>query len=537
MKVLSSEEMQAVDSQTIREYGIPGFSLMECAGMLAVKAIYEQWPHQGGLNVLVLCGTGNNGGDGFAAARHLHWLGNTVTVLLAGEPGKLKGDALINYNLLLKSGITVTSTSGDKENISHEGFFRNTDLIVDGLFGTGLKSDIRDPAASLITAANNSGKRIAALDIPSGIDGNSGHVKGVAVKADLTVTMGLPKIGHLLYPGASYCGELIVAHIGFPPALLEQPSFTRTIPSLQEYRSWLPAREKNAHKGSAGKVLLLAGSKGYTGAAALASESALRAGAGLVYLAVPESLNAIVEEKVTEVITLPYPDLESAREVKKAERLILNAMESCNVLALGPGIGHSEGMQKLAEAIIKRTTLPLVLDADALFPHLLEEHRAKAVVLTPHPGEMARLLGCSTADVLTNPLQCALQASSQFRATVVLKGAHSLIATPQGDLYFNLSGNEGMASAGMGDVLTGTIAGLMAQGAESRSAALLGVFVHGLAGDRAAEKSGTRGLLATDLIARLPEILHLIESGRGELLPAHARVKEISVVKSSQWGA
>jgi len=532
MKVLSSEEIQALDRQAIDEYGIPGHSLMEYAGMLTVKAVRERWRVEK-MSILVLCGKGNNGGDGFVIGRHLHWLGATVWVILAGDPESLKGDALAHYNLLLKSGVKAEPLIDEAQIPLLKNLFRSCELIIDALFGTGLRNDVQGMPASLIHLANTSGKHIVAVDIPSGVDGTTGHVRGEAVRADLTVTMGLPKTGHMVFPGASQCGDLVVADIGFPPDLLEQPSCKRFLPSFESYRSWIPSREKNAHKGSAGKVLFLAGSRGYTGAAALASESALRTGAGFATLAIQESLNSIMEEKLTEVVTLPFPDLVSQEAMKKADTIIMKALEKCTAMAIGPGTGRSSPAQKLMKNIVRKARVPLVLDADALMPDIVREHAGRAVILTPHPGEMARLLQISAGEVLATPIECAIKCAALYRAIVVLKGAHSIIATRDGEIYFNLSGNEGMASAGMGDVLTGIIGSLLAQGLEDWKAAVLGVFIHGAAGDMSARGKGRRGILASDLMSRVPEVMEALQGMNWECLSGFSPVKRITTYTHS----
>jgi ADP-dependent NAD(P)H-hydrate dehydratase / NAD(P)H-hydrate epimerase len=515
MKVATTEEIQRIDRMTIEHVGIPGSTLMECAGILALKTILKRFDSRG-RSFLILCGTGNNGGDGLVMARHLHLLGGRCSTIIAGRAEKITGDALLNYKALRNISAPSVEIADESGLDALEESLARADIIVDALFGTGLSSPLRAFPAAVIALINKSGKIIVSVDIPSGIDATTGHVMGCAVKAHLTVTMGLPKMGLLLYPGASHTGEIIVAHIGFPRHLLEDEQIRSSLAFPEELAPRIPGRPPDAHKGTCGRALIVGGSKGYTGAAALSSMSCHRAGAGLVTLAIPESLNPIMEEKLTETITHPYPDPENEKDIAKALKEILGLCAGADALALGPGIGREPSMQELAREIVRRAALPAVLDADALFPSIVEGHRLELPILTPHPGEMGRLMEKETREIMARPVDYCRECARKYRAVVILKGSHSLIADPSGRLSVNITGNPGMATAGMGDVLTGIIAGLLAQGTQPYDAALCGAFIHGLAGDYAARTMGGRGLLASDLISLIPMVLELITEKRFE---------------------
>ncbi|MDQ7822089.1 MAG: NAD(P)H-hydrate dehydratase [Candidatus Eremiobacteraeota bacterium] len=528
MKVASSAEMQAIDRITIEERGVPSSTLMECAGLAALKVFRSRFPLEG-KSVLILCGPGNNGGDGLVMARHLLKLPVKPVAVLTGLPEKLTGDALSQFTILRNLGVPPVSITEESHLACLGELISSADYIVDALLGTGLKNPVRSLFASIITRINESGKPVIAVDIPSGIDGTSGHVMGVAVRAALTITMGLPKLGLLLYPGALYAGEVVVADIGFPESLVEKPELMAEISEPEKLASWLPGRPGNAHKGSCGKVMIFAGSPGYTGAAALACEACHRAGAGLVTLAVPESLHLLMEGKLTETITRPYPDLHGADEVEQALKILLSLAGEADAVAVGPGIGRLPAVQDLTEKLITGIGKPAVLDADALFPPIIEGHGMALPVLTPHPGEMARLMGVPTEEITGNPLHYGRACAQKYRASTVLKGSHSLISDPEGHTSVNASGNSAMATAGMGDVLTGIIAGLLAQGMSPHRAAVLGAFIHGLAGDFAACHIGPRGLKASDLLGHIPEILGHLSCGSFDKLEPFKPVKKVTL--------
>ncbi|MHC9542983.1 MAG: NAD(P)H-hydrate dehydratase [Vulcanimicrobiota bacterium] len=528
MRVVTSVESQQIDRISIRQFGMSGALLMETAGILTTRVILERFP-LAGKKVAVICGTGNNGGDGFVIARHLQRHGITCNTVIVGKKEKLEGDAQLNYKLLTGNGHDVRECS----DITHlpllATLLHDSSLIVDALFGTGLSSPVKGLARDVIALINSSEKSVTAVDIPSGIDGSTGHICGDAVKAALTVTMGLPKTGLLMYPGALFAGEIFVADIGFPEELMEPVENGITLLTSRKVAPLIPERLENAHKGTSGRAFLIAGSKGYTGAAALACESCLRSGAGLVTLAVPESLNAIMEMKLTETVTYPYPDLKKPSCLRSVADTLIKAALASRVMAAGPGIGRAVMTRRLITCLTHSLHIPAVLDADALYPEIVTSHSLERPVLTPHPGEMARLLGRSTEEIVNNPVEQCRECAKQYQAITILKGAHSLIATPEGEVCINPTGNDGMATAGMGDVLTGIIAGFIAQGASSHDAALLGVYLHGLAGDMAASGIGARGIVASDLISRIPHAIQCLRENRFDEIAGRLKIKEVTL--------
>lgn len=528
MRVVTSAEIQEIDRTSIRQFGIPGALLMETAGILTTRVILERF-HAVGKKVTVICGTGNNGGDGFVIARHLQRQGVICSTVIVGKKEKLEGDALLNYRLLAGNSPDLRECRDNSQISMLTTLLHDSSLIVDALFGTGLSSPVKGLAEDVIAMINSSEKPAVAVDIPSGIDGSTGRICGVAVKASVTVTMGLPKAGLLLYPGAVFAGEIFVADIGFPQELTESVQNGISLLTARRVAPFIPERHENAHKGTSGRAFLIAGSKGYTGAAALACESCLRSGAGLVTLAVPESLNAIMEAKLTETITCPYPDLKRPSDLRSVTDMLVKAAQGSRVIAAGPGIGRRVLTGRLIAGLTHSLHIPAVLDADALYPGLAAPGNPERAVMTPHPGEMARLLGRSTEEIADSPVEICRECAERYNAITVLKGAHSLIATPEGEVYINPTGNAGMATAGMGDVLTGIITGFIAQGLPSHNAALLGVYVHGLAGDMAASSIGARGIVASDLISRIPGAIQCMRESRFDEIDRRLRIREVTL--------
>lgn len=529
MKVASRDEIQNIDRITINEIGIPGFTLMECAGLLVVKALFRYFGSCG-KNILIFCGAGNNGGDGFVAARHLISKSHKCNIILLGKREKLKGDALANYNILEKLNIPVLEMADEKcMGGDFSELLSTCDIIIDAIFGTGLNSPLKGLISEIIPLINSSGKPVISVDIPTGINASSGKIMGDAIKASLTVTMGLPKLGLLIYPGASYSGKIVIADIGFPEHLLKSDEIKTELSELDEISSFIPERPENSHKGDAGKVLIIAGSLGYTGAAALTSESCLKTGAGLVTLINPESINAIMEEKLTETIKCPYPDLKNEEDIRLAKDIIFERLKHADALAIGPGIGRSPLTGKLVTEILNNTELPMVIDADALFPEIITRHKTKLPVVTPHPGEAARLLSKTIQDITSNPMESSRNLSEKYRCVAILKGSHSMISHPDGNTIINPTGNSGMSSAGMGDILTGIIACFLSQGVSPEKSAVLGAFIHGLAGDIVARKIGKRGIIASDLIKAIPIALKMMIEKRFDRIGSYISMEKISL--------
>ena len=490
--------MRALDRHTIETLGVPGELLMESAGRAVAEAVLAL--RASGTAVLVVCGPGNNGGDGLVAARHLHALGVPVRAALVAPEAKLSRDAGAN---LARARAARVPIDGPRFRAPQGG------VVVDAIFGTGLARVVAGPAAAAIRRLRGAraGSRVVAVDLPSGLDADTGQPLGAAVHADVTVTLGLPKLGLALEPGRTLAGRVVVARIGIADAAPGAGAAAELLTRAGAGRR-LPARPPDAHKGSFGHVLVAAGSLGKSGAAALAVQGALRAGAGLVTLACPAGLHPILAVKCTEAMTAPVADTEEHAFAAAAEEAILALARERDVLALGPGIGRAAETCSLVRGLVKRLEKPLVLDADGLFalgsdPGALKARRAPTIV-TPHPGEAARLLGIAGADVNRDRPSAARRLAERTGAVVLLKGAASVVATADGRMRINPTGGPALGTGGTGDVLTGVVAALLAQGLDAFEAAALGAFVHGFAGDRIAGRSGSAGLLAGELAEELP---------------------------------
>lgn len=521
-KVVTAEEMRGIDRKTIEELGISGNVLMERAGLAVAEKIRELFERR---KTIVLCGGGNNGGDGIVVARELFNLGWNVKVLLLAKEDRLSKDCRNQFAIAKKIGlpmqIRTKITSADLHSA----------LVVDALLGTGLNKGVEGKMAEAISFLNNSDSPVVSVDIPSGISSDTGRVMGVAVKADNTVTFGLPKRGHLLYPGAEYSGKLFIENIGFSESLLSSDSLNVELVEKDNISLLLPERPKYSHKGDYGHVLIVAGSRGKTGAALMAARACLRTGAGLVTIGVPGSLLDLFQSRVTEEMTLPLPDHGDGTLSSKAIGTILEFLsEQADVLAIGPGIGVSNETYRLMKDVIVSSRSPLVIDADGVNSiadkSVLEKAQAP-VILTPHPGEMARIMtavgnrrfavrgrqakamelrtqnSSLRTKIEEDRIKTALSFSSETGVYLVLKGVPTVVAEPEGRAFINSTGNPGMATAGAGDVLTGMVASFVGQGLNPLGAAVLGVYMHGLAGDIAACDKGEHSLIASDIIEAL----------------------------------
>ncbi|HOV80412.1 MAG TPA: NAD(P)H-hydrate dehydratase [Bacillota bacterium] len=508
MRVVTAEEMKALDRAAIEQYGIPGLVLMENAGRCVVEVIRQVLGEVRDKVITVFIGKGNNGGDGLVIARHLLNAGAGVKVLSLVNPDEIKGDAKANLEIWRKMEQKVFSLHhGDVINVVRLALM-NTDLIVDAIFGTGFRGRAGEKAGRVIEALNGSGKPIVAVDVPSGLDADTGKVRGPCIQAAHTVTFALPKLGLILEPGAGYAGRLHITDISIPSVLVEKTCPQRYLITAGLVKEWLPSRPSAAHKGDFGRVLVVAGSKGMTGAACLAGEAALRAGAGLVTVAVPETLHGIMEAKLTEVMTSPLPDNGSGYLSREAGQKILALLERADVLAIGPGLSTGPEVVALIKELLPSIRVPVVLDADALNAvagegGILRRIPAPAVI-TPHPGELARLMGMTAGEIQEDRIAAAGRAADMWNTVVLLKGARTVIAAPDGAVYINPTGNQGMATGGSGDVLTGVVAALLGQGLEPARAAAAGAYIHGLAGDIAAGEKGMTGMTAGDILSALP---------------------------------
>ena len=505
-KVATAEQMRDFDRRAEQEFGVPSIVLMENAGRRVFEAVCGMLGSVRGKRVTVVAGAGNNGGDGFVAARHLRDAGAEVSVFLLGDPTSVKGDAKINLDMLLKTGFAVKSVRSASE---LEAPLTHSHTIVDAIFGTGLRGEVRGLPAEAIQAINASGRPVVAVDVPSGLDADTGRILGVCINADRTVTFALPKIGLLTYPGASCVGQLVVADIGIPHQLYDEIDVE--LPSEEWVAARLPKRPPDAHKGTFGAAIVIAGSVGLTGAAAMAAESVLRSGAGLSTLAVPAGLQDLMAAKLTEVMTRGLPETESRAIGAKAVEVALSLCDKAAAVVLGCGIGTHPETCEFVHRFVRSVRKPMIVDADGLNclagdVSVLEGEHGE-IVITPHPGEIARLLGTTAQEVQSNRIDAARKAASRFHCITVLKGARTLIADPSGRVFVNPTGNAGMATGGTGDVLAGAIGGLLAQGLSPLDAAVCGAFVHGKAGDIAASTIGEAGMIAGDVLRALPAAL------------------------------
>lgn len=520
MRVILPEEMANVDRAATEQRNIPSLELMERAGEAVARAARDMLTAAGGRRVAILCGKGNNGGDGLVAARRLAGPFD-VTVYVVGAEGleSLSSDSAANMTRLGETPVPVRwIPDGAQE---RPPVFGSTqfDVLVDALFGTGFTGRVSGVHASFIEAMNDSGLPVLAVDIPSGVAGDTGAVESEAVIAERTVTFAAPKVGLLQYPGAGYVGEMDVADIGIPEDLVDAIVRSRIFLTTEDdAESLLPARAPDSHKGDCGRVLVIGGSPGMTGAPAMAGQAALRCGAGLVTIAVPGGLADILEIKLTEVMTLAV--LQTAARTLSGEAVadLLDEGARFDAIALGPGISTAPETMGAVRRLVEGIEAPLVLDADgltAMVGHIgVMSGRSRPLVVTPHPGEMARLLGTTAAAVQATRLDSARRAAEDWNAVVVLKGAGTLIAEPGGDTFINPTGNAGMATAGMGDVLTGCIASFIAQGLGPFGAAVAGAWYHGHSGDLAAQMEGMAGLTAGDVIRHLPLAIRRISEER-----------------------
>jgi hydroxyethylthiazole kinase-like uncharacterized protein yjeF len=519
MILLNAAESRELDRLSQDKYGIASYSLITRAGEAVAGALVRRWPAALAGDVLVVVGKGNNGGDGFVAARWLLERGSKVRVVMLAETASLKGNASrAHAEYAAKGGRVVEVTAEDKID-SAIGAQRPT-AVIDAIYGTGLNAEVKGLPRRAIELVNALGVPVAAVDIASGVNADTGAVMGAAIRAALTVTFGFAKYGHVSYPGADSCGELAISEIGFAPHAINEISPRGIFLERGDVARLIPRRAQNTHKGTYGHPLVIAGARGKSGAAVLTSRGALRIGAGLVTAAIPESVAGIVAAGQTELMTEPMPDRGGHFDARATIERLTALIEGKSALITGPGIGVSDDTRDVVAWLVNegaRPTRPLLIDADGLNvlallgPAILKSAHGP-VVLTPHPGEMARLLGVSNAAVNADRITAVRRMTETTGAYVLLKGARTVVATPDGAVFVNSSGNPGMATPGMGDVLSGIIGGLLGQGMAPPDALKLGVFVHGLAADMLAERVGPVGYLAGDLANELPAALKALKS-------------------------
>jgi NAD(P)H-hydrate epimerase len=510
MRVLNSAQMREADRRTIDDIGIPSLVLMENAGRQAVAAMEAIYNDLSERHVGVLCGRGNNGGDGFVVARTLAQRDVDVSVFLIGRVADVRGDARVNLEILGRLGLTVVEIADSQAWELHFSEVSDCTLIVDAIFGTGLNAPITGLIESVIADVNASGIPVVAIDLPSGLSADSAEPNGPSIEAALTVTLAAPKLPLILPPGETRAGDIVIADIGIPAEVLEAVEGPRvSLLTRVSMRELVTPRMPDSHKGDFGRVLIVAGSRGKTGAAHLAGVGALRSGAGLVTIATPASCQSILAAMAPEYMTDAILETDQGLDPSAVDQTIENARD---VIALGPGLGQAPDTREFIRRLVDRATTPLVVDADGLNafagdPDKLSGRDGRDVIITPHPGEMARLVGMTTDEVQSSRLEIARNFAVAHHVYVVLKGHRTLIATPDAKVFINPTGNPGMATGGTGDVLTGMIAAWLAQLLDPEAACKLAVYLHGMAGDLAEADEGEVAMTSADVAGHLGDAM------------------------------
>lgn len=505
--------MRKADEIYIRDYSIPGIVLMENAALGVMKEIDKQitngkLPQIG--NAVIVCGTGNNGGDGFAVARHLKSRNWNPKVLICGDDKKITGDALTNLEITKKLDIPIFLLGEDGIDALNP-IITKSHLVVDAILGTGFKGKLKPYIESIVDVINNESLYVISIDSPTGLNSDTGFAEGGCIAAHKTITLGLPKIGLIINDGPNYCGDLVVERLTIPEKVYDILGITRYLTDDDFMRSFIKLRSNSSHKGTYGRVFITAGSKGMAGAGLLASYAALRTGAGIVELAVPNSLLNIVSGKTPEIITKGVPEDKNGSICYESSNDIIEGAESASTLLIGPGLRSDECVKDAVFNVVRNCKIPMVIDADGLNvisknPSILFE-RSGETVLTPHPGEMARLMGVGVDEIQRDRIGNAEKFAKEYNVVVVLKGFRTIISTPKGETWINPTGNPGMATAGSGDVLAGIISAFIALGFNVHHGAVCGAFIHGASGDRAAENMGQWGMTAADIIRFIPHTI------------------------------
>ncbi len=514
-KIVTAAQMRAIDESAIQGMGIPGLTLMENAGR-GIATVIRDRIFDGdvtGKQVGIVCGRGNNGGDGFVVGRYLAEWRAQVEFFLIGESAGVKGDAETNLKRAIQMELPVTQLRDDSPLPDWNQF----DLLVDAIFGTGFRGPISGKAADVVDEMVRSEVRIAAVDSPSGLEANNGIVDGSIISASNTISLACSKRGQWMWPGRRHVGMLDVVDIGIPPEAVAAEKVQLSQITEEFVRFSIPQRLPEGHKGTFGKALIVGGSAGMSGAVALAANACMRCGVGLTYAGVPSSLADVIDIKATEPVVLPLPEVNKRRVLAlRGLGEIVKVFGNVDAIAIGPGLSRHHETQELVRRLVARRCKPTVLDADGLNAFekdqaILAEPSEHPLIITPHVGEMARLLGRSTESIASDRETAAREAATRFHCIAVMKGAPTFIGEPGGQVFLNPTGNSGMGSGGVGDVLTGIIVSFIAQGCEPLSAALMGVYIHGLAGDFAAADVGERSMVASDMISALPDVLVFLE--------------------------
>lgn len=516
--VASTEEIKKCDSYAIEKLGIPGILLMENASQGVISSISIKYGSVVGKKVFVFCGGGNNGGDGLAVARKLFAMNANVYVFLLVEPEKFRGDTKTNYEIALR----IQSQKGENDvfeiitlkNVNQLNKYPKPDLIIDAIFGTGFKGKVEGLFYDVISWINSQRVYTVSIDIPSGLNGDTGEIEGIAVRADLTPTMGLAKRGLMLNWGKILPGKIYIVDIGIPSYVYHKFGIKTYYVELADVKKRIPFRPFNVHKYNCGKIFAIVGSPGLTGAATMSTLSAMKVGAGAVIAGVPESLCPILETKLTEVMKLPLPETNEHTIGWNALDLIEEYIDWADVLIIGPGLSKNYETKQVVLNIIKKLNKRAVIDADGLNALVGNLNILKSlnteIVLTPHSGEFSRLTDLPVSKIERERIDVARNFAVEYKVVLVLKGDTTVIASPDGDVFINPTGNPGMATAGSGDVLTGMIAGFMGQGLSAVDAAICGVYLHGLAGDLARDKIGELPMMAMDILNMIPEALQKV---------------------------
>lgn len=515
MKLLKAEEMRDIDRRASEEYFISSLVLMENAGLRVFELVKELVVNLAGSRIVILAGQGNNGGDGLVLARHLHNAGARADCFLLGESAALTPDAAANYAILERMGIKIAPLQNEADGMVLVMALTRADIVVDAIYGTGFRGQLNEYETWIVETLNKCRIPTIAVDIPSGVEADTGRVHGQAVQADYTVTLALPKAGLVLAPGCNHVGQLVIGDISIPRVLLEDRKYKTNLIDSTLVKKYSKPRRADSHKGTYGHVLVVGGSTGMSGAVIMTAGAALRSGAGLVTAAVPESLVPVIESSIMEVMSRPLPQTSEATISLDALPAIQNMLGTVSVCAIGPGMARYMEANAILRYVLENSGVPVLIDADGL--NALEDdvailqNRQVPVVLTPHPGEMARLTGLPVEEIQHDRWGIARKYAVQWGVTLVLKGHNTVIANPAGELFININGNPGMATAGSGDVLAGIITGFIAQGMKPQDAAVAGVYTHGLCGDLVASLKGQQALVAGDLIEYLPQALQNLE--------------------------
>ncbi len=502
MRILSADESREIDRITTEELNVASIKLMEKAGLAVAEKAAAMC---NGGRIGVICGKGNNGGDGYACAAILKTMGIESEVISPQPADSLSEDSKHFHFLCQESGLDISY------DVSADGVNLNAfNLLVDGLFGTGITGEVKPQSAAWIESVNDAEAKRLSIDIPSGLNATNGSVQGAAVHADSTITMGFLKQGLILEPGRSLAGDVTIADLGYPEKSFTGPTFNKRLIEEQFVSGSLNAPHPHTYKHLQGKLLIIAGSRGFTGAAILAANAAMRSGSGLVMCAVPESLNIVFEKQLQEPMTLPLPDSGRGFLDDTAFPLIAEKMEWCDAIVIGPGLGTDFSIAPLVKSVLQESRKPTLIDADAIThiskePSILESMNCP-VVLTPHYGEASRLFGMALDEITSDPFKCAGEAAERTGCVIVLKGAPTLTAF-QHEIVANRTGHQGLASGGTGDVLAGIVGSFLSQGMSVETATQVGVYLHGKCADSLFDTRGYRGLIASDLVETIPSVI------------------------------